>query len=87
MKALTKEDKIVYIKAASMVAVVLLVIGGWLWWVGVYTAKDDVFFLQIGGKTVAKKFGPAGEAAANIPGVAGAADGPVNDMKGIGNGV
>ena len=50
-------------------------------------AKDDVFFLQVGGKTVAEQFRAAGEAAANIPGVTGAADGAVNDMKGIGNGV
>ena len=51
------------------------------------TAKDDVLFLQVSGKTVAEQFRPAGEAAANVPGIAGAADGAVNDMKGIGNGV
>jgi hypothetical protein len=43
MKVLTNEEKAVYIKAASIVSVVLLIIGIWLWWVGVYTAKDDVF--------------------------------------------
>ena len=48
-------------------------------------AEDHVHFLQVGGKTVAMQLRAAGQRAANVPGVSGAADRPVDDVQRVGN--
>ena len=48
-------------------------------------AEDHVHFLEVGAKTIAMQLRAAGERAANVPGVSGAADGAVDDMQRVGD--
>ena len=52
-----------------------------------FAAEDDVCFPEIGGIAVTVAFITAGQAATDIPGVAGTADGTVHNMEGIGDGI
>jgi hypothetical protein len=52
-----------------------------------FTAKNYIHLLQIGGKRETVELRPRGQGTANIPGVNGAADGAMDQMKGIGNGI
>ena len=48
-------------------------------------AEDHIHFLEVGGKAVAMKLRSAGQCAADVPGVSGAANGPVHDVQRVGN--
>jgi hypothetical protein len=50
-------------------------------------AEDDVRFLQVGGERQAVQLRTAGQRAPDIPGVDRAADGAVDQMQGVGDGI
>ena len=50
-------------------------------------AEDHVHFLKIGGETLAMELGAAREGAANVPGVGGAANRPVDNVQRVGDGI
>ena len=50
-------------------------------------AEDHVLFLEVGGKAQPVELRPRGQCAADVPGVGGAADGPVHQVQGVGDGI
>ena len=50
-------------------------------------AVDHVHLAQVGGEAEPVKLRPGRECAANVPGIGGAADRPVNDVQGVGDGI
>ena len=48
-------------------------------------AVDDIHLAEIGGETIAVQLRSAGERAADVPGIGGAADRPMDDVQRIGD--
>ncbi len=44
MDKISKEDKIVYVKTAIFVTVVLILFSLWFWWTKIFTSKSNVFY-------------------------------------------